>query len=40
MNGTPRTEVDGRMHSGDVKIADLVKELLQTKEKTIMGREE
>jgi hypothetical protein len=31
------TEVDGRMHSEDAKIADLVGEYLQTKEKTRMG---
>jgi hypothetical protein len=30
------TEVDGRMYSGYTKIADLVGEYLQTKEKTIM----
>jgi hypothetical protein len=28
------TKVDGRMYSGEVKIADLVREHLQTKEKT------
>jgi hypothetical protein len=31
------TEVDKRIHSGDAKIADLVREYLQTKEKTRMG---
>jgi hypothetical protein len=30
-------EVDGRMHSGDAKIADLVGEHKQIKEKTRMG---
>jgi hypothetical protein len=30
-------KVDGRMHSRDAKIADLVGEHLQTKEKTKMG---
>jgi hypothetical protein len=32
-------EVDGRMYSGDAKIADLVRERLQTKEKNQNGRE-
>jgi hypothetical protein len=27
------TEVDGRMHSGETKITDLIREYLQTKEK-------
>jgi hypothetical protein len=31
------TRVDGRMYSGDVKITDLIRENLQTKEKTIIG---
>jgi hypothetical protein len=29
-------KVDGRIHSGDAKITDLVREHLQTKEKTRM----
>jgi hypothetical protein len=33
------TEVDGRKHSGDVKIVDLIGEHLQTKEKIIIGEE-
>jgi hypothetical protein len=33
------TKVDGRMHSGEAKIANLVEEYLQTKEKTRMGGE-
>jgi hypothetical protein len=31
------TEIDGQMYSGDTKIADLVGEHLQTKDKTRMG---
>jgi hypothetical protein len=31
------TNIDERKHSGDAKIADLVREHLQTKEKTRMG---
>jgi hypothetical protein len=32
-------EVNRRMHSGDAKIADLVRKHLQSKEKTRIGRE-
>jgi hypothetical protein len=37
MNGTYSTEVEGRMHSKETKITDLVREHLQTKEKIRMG---
>jgi hypothetical protein len=35
INGTTRIEVDGLMHR-EVKIADIIRKHLQTKEKTIM----
>jgi hypothetical protein len=31
-----KTKVDGQMHSGEAKIVNLVKEYLQTEEKTVM----
>jgi hypothetical protein len=34
------TKIDGRMHSWDAKIADMVGKHLQTKEKTKMGEGE